>query len=291
MMVKNPAGALSLYLERGEIRCVDQHSSFAVPLLATLPHSGERIPAEFQYLASLPKEIQLADVDRFVDELYESALISLGIPFVVTPWHRYVCDLNRTPDEVDQNSVEGAPHPPGTHSHGFLWVKTMSGEPLLERPLTQAEFNSLRLRFFDPFHAKVQSLYEAFRKKGFRDILHLDLHSMPSVGTTEHRDPGERRAEVVISDFKGASAKTEYMELVCNAFLAAGFKLHRNWPYFGGKITQTYGKPHLGQHTLQIEINRSLYMDEKTKEKKRESFDGLKAQLKLALSAVVRGLS
>ena len=30
----------------------------------------------------------------------------------------------------------------------------------------------------------------------------------------------------------------------------------------GGYTTEHYGRPHVGLHTLQIEINRALYMDE-----------------------------
>ena len=52
----------------------------------------------------------------------------------------------------------------------------------------------------------------------------------------------------------------------------AGFSVKRNNPYAGGFITQHYGKPYESVHAIQIEINRSLYMNEK--ELKR--LDGIK---------------
>jgi N-formylglutamate deformylase len=43
---------------------------------------------------------------------------------------------------------------------------------------------------------------------------------------------------------------------------ALGFRVRRNDPYAGGYITRHYGRPREGVHALQIEICRSLYMDE-----------------------------
>ena len=79
-----------------------------IPFLVTIPHSGEKIPDLTPWLKSLPEEILMSDVDRYVDVLYVPALEALKIPFQKTEWHRYAVDLNRIPDDVDQNSVVGA---------------------------------------------------------------------------------------------------------------------------------------------------------------------------------------
>ncbi|MCX7674998.1 MAG: N-formylglutamate amidohydrolase, partial [Bdellovibrionaceae bacterium] len=116
----------------------------------------------------------------------------------------------------------------------------------------------------------------------------LDLHSMPSVGGPDHRDPGERRADVVISDNLGASAHPKMVDAILTAFLRAGFKGSYNWPYVGGKMTARYGRPHQGRHTVQIELNRALYMDEVTKEKKPAEFSRVQSKLQAAMFGVYR---
>jgi N-formylglutamate amidohydrolase len=47
-----------------------------------------------------------------------------------------------------------------------------------------------------------------------------------------------------------------------------GYSVVRNKPYAGGFITEHYGEPALGRHALQIEINRAIYMDERSLAKK-----------------------
>jgi N-formylglutamate amidohydrolase len=120
-------------------------------------------------------------------------------------------------------------------------------------------------RYFNPFHEDVREMFQYFREKGSKKIFHLDAHSMPSKGTSAHKDPGEMRAEIVVSDQEGKSCDAEYKDLVIEAYTKSGLKVAYNWPYVGGRVTQTYGKPAKGQHTIQVEINRALYMDEDSK--------------------------
>jgi N-formylglutamate amidohydrolase len=81
-----------------------------------------------------------------------------------------------------------------------------------------------------------------------------------------HKDPGQLRADIVISDCLGKSCHKNFKDLVTHAYEKSGFKVAYNWPYVGGRVTETYGKPELGQQALQVELNRGLYMDEKTKQ-------------------------
>ena len=89
---------------------------------------------------------------------------------------------------------------------------------------------------------------------------------MPSRGTRLHRDPDQERADVVISDCNGVSCHAAYRDLVIAAYAVAGFRVGYNWPYMGGRVTEQYGQPQIGQHVVQIELNRRLYMDEVTKQ-------------------------
>ena len=257
-----------------------------LPLLLTIPHSGEKIPEEASWLKPLDEVLLMRDVDRFVDRLYAQAIEQTELPVVVSEWHRYAGDLNRLPEDVDQDAVCGAASPPGSHTTGFLWVKTTQGETLIESPIAADTYQSLISKVFEPFHKQVKALYQEFKSRGFERVYHLDLHSMPSMGTAAHRDPGQKRAEVVISDQDGASCDPKFTHLVVDAFKNQRFDVATNWPYKGGRLTQTYGQPQLGQHCLQIELNRALYMNEQTKQLLQEPAARLQAKLCLVLSEI-----
>lgn len=233
-------------------------------LMATIPHSGEQIPPEAEWLKGLEEPILMGDVDRYVDRLYQSCLEKLAIPFIKTEWHRYAADLNRLPTDVDSEAVQGNALPPGTFPRGFHWVYNTLGEKILRQPLTEDIHRRLVERVYVPFHKEVQQLAHSLRLRG--EVFHLDLHSMPSVGTNQHRDPGERRKDVVVSDSKGKSCAPHFRDAVIGAFEAVGFTVAYNWPYFGGRLTEQYGCPEQGHHVIQVELNRVLYMNETTKQ-------------------------
>ncbi|MEY4616978.1 MAG: hypothetical protein RJB66_1938 [Pseudomonadota bacterium] len=233
-------------------------------LMATLPHSGEIIPPEAQWLIGLDEVTLMGDVDRFVDKLYEESLAQLQIPSVKTSWHRYAADLNRLPTDIDAEAVQGNNNPPGTFPRGFHWVYNTQGEKILHSPLSREVHQALIDRVYSPFHKEVQALAQKLLSQG--DLYHLDLHSMPSVGTAQHRDPGERRKDVVISDSKGKSCAPYFKDAVIEAFEKEGFSVAYNWPYFGGRLTEHYGRPQIQHHVLQVELNRELYMNETNKQ-------------------------
>ncbi|MEZ0392742.1 MAG: N-formylglutamate amidohydrolase [Pseudobdellovibrionaceae bacterium] len=240
----------------------------SLPFFVTIPHSGEKLPDFCTWLQGLPEEVLMCDVDRYVDRLYEPSLQSLQIPWIKTEWHRYAADLNRIPADVDESSVIGNPTKTGTHSRGFHWVVTTTGIALMKEPIPQAVHEKLVQLIYEPFHQKVRDHYIQFEKLGHKKIFHLDAHSMPSVGTKMHKDPGEKRADIVVSDCLGKSAQKEFVDLVIAAYTKAGFKVAYNWPYVGGRVSEQYGEPSKGHHTVQVEMNRALYMDEVSKKLK-----------------------
>lgn len=232
----------------------------------SIPHSGERIPTEAEWLHGLPEPVVMCDVDRYVDRLYQPTIDALKLGLVKTQWHRYVVDLNRLADDVDADSVEGSTNPSGKFTTGLHWVKTTRGQRLMPKPISQALHEQLIDRYFEPFHDDVRDIYSFFRERGASKIYHLDAHSMPSKGTSAHRDPGQTRAQIVVSDWEGKSCEPWFKDLVIESYKKAGFEVAYNWPYLGGRVTQTYGKPDKGQHAIQVEISRALYMDEETKQ-------------------------
>lgn len=244
---------------------INQRKSTMKAFFITIPHSGERFPAETPWLQGLPEPILMADVDRYVDRLYQPVIQDLNLQYVKTEWHRYVVDLNRFPSDVDADSVIGSQNPSGKFTRGLHWVKTMKGEVLMPKPISEELHAQLVKRYFDPFHVDVKAVYKSIFAQGAKKVYHLDAHSMPSIGTAGHRDPGERRADVVVSDWDDRSCEKSYMDLVCDAYAATGLSVKVNWPYVGGRVTEAYGKPEIGQHAIQVELNRALYMDEDSK--------------------------
>lgn len=239
-----------------------------VPLLLTCPHSGEVVPLEAPWLAHLDAPTLLTDVDRFVDQLYMPAAEALRVPLLCTNVHRYAADLNRYPEDIDRDSVEGARARSGEFTKGFHWVKTTQNVVLLTQPITAAMHLLLTQKYHDVFHNQIEDKVEALRLRfSGQTIYHFDCHSMPSVGTGAHPDSGKPRPEVCLSDVLGKSASPEFMQLALRAFQTQDFEVSVNAPYQGGRITQRYGKPAQRMETIQIELNRSLYMNELTREK------------------------
>ena len=235
-------------------------------LMITIPHSGEEIPSFVQWLNALPEPVVMCDVDRYVDQIYEPSIVKLAIPFVKTQWHRYIGDLNRFDSDVDCDSVMGNSNPSGKFKRGFIWVQTTTNQILLPQPVSVEVHKKLVELIYNPFHKSVQEVSDKIMKD-FKKVYHLDLHSMPSKGTKEHRDPGESRADVVVSDNFGKSSEKKFVDLVIESYKKQGFSVAHNWPYYGGRVTERYGLPEKNHHTVQVELNRKLYMDEGSKAK------------------------
>ena len=259
-----------------------------LPVFVSIPHSGEKVPPEVTWL-NKPEVTLMRDVDRYVDKLYEPGIQNLKLQSIVTDWHRYVVDLNRKPEDFDQQSVEGANEPKGKHPKGLHWSVTTHQEPLIEEPMTMELHNQLVANYYQPFHDQVQATRDHLFS-AYSQVYHLDLHSMPSLGTDLHPDPGQQRAEVVISDFHGQSASPEFLEVVMKAYQEVGFQVAYNWPYVGGGITQMYGRPQENRHTIQVELNRALYMNEETKKLNNDTLADVQLKLEKALAAVVTGI-
>ncbi len=232
----------------------------------SIPHSGEKVPPEATWLQNLPEPILMCDVDRYVDRLYQPVVDELKLSRVKSDWHRYAIDLNRLPEDIDEDSVAGNKNPSGKlRSMGLHWVHTTRGVRVLPKPISPSLHDFLVQTYFQPFHDEIAEIYKFFRERNATKIYHLDMHSMPSKGTKAHLDPGETRAEIVISDLEGKSCELPFKDLVMEAYSEAGFQVKYNWPYVGGRVTSTYGQPSRGQHVVQVEISRALYMDEETK--------------------------
>ena len=256
-------------------------------LFVSIPHSKVKIPPEADWLKEISPSVLMCDVDAFVDDLYRPALGEFQIPSVVFEWHRYAVDANRFSTDISLATVEEAKElVPGKSVSDIHWHKTTRGDLLIKEPLSSTLHKELIKKYFDPFHVRMKKQIADFKKAGSQSIYLLDLHSMPSQGLDFHRDPGKNRPQVVVGDQEGQSSSRVFRDLVVKAYQQAGFETALNWPYRGGAITQRYGHPQKGQEALQVELNRKLYMDEKSKNKIPQ-YEQIQNQLKQALSYVV----
>ncbi|MBN9263130.1 MAG: N-formylglutamate amidohydrolase, partial [Hyphomicrobium sp.] len=119
-------------------------------------------------------------------------------------------------------------------------------------------------RLYKPFHGALASLIDATARR-FGAAMLIDCHSMPSSSTGY---VGPQRPDFVLGDRFGASCDGRLTRFLREELTALGYTVHLNRPYAGGYITEYYGRPQRGLHALQIEINRALYLNERTFEKK-----------------------
>ena len=243
------------------------------PVLVEVPHSGLLIPDDVETQLDATPSAVLRDSDIYVDRLYRRAP-EHGATLLVSRVSRYVVDLNRGPEEVDIAAVPR--HPKARHipARGVVWRARTDGTPLLRAPLSEVQFQRRIDRYYAPYH---QTLREtAARLHGEHGhVVILAAHSMPSVGRRAFGGRQLRRADIVPGTRGRSTADGRIIDLVDDHFRAAGLSVKHDQPYRGGWTTANYGAPKRGQHAIQIELNRGLYVDEQTSEVKKGDFEQL----------------
>jgi N-formylglutamate deformylase len=228
------------------------------------PHSGRHYPLEFTEKSCLgPIAIRRSE-DAFVDELYGN-VTQFGAPLLSAVLPRAFLDLNRSADELDPALIDGAPisplNPRIASGLGVIPRVVAEGKAIQFGKITMEEAKKRLALYYRPYHTQLQIVLEGTRKSFGQAIL-IDCHSMPSdaLKTTERRT--SIRSDIILGNRFGASCSAEIMNALEDLFSAEGFNVARNVPFAGAYIVQTYGRPSINQHAVQVEIDRSLYMDE-----------------------------
>jgi N-formylglutamate amidohydrolase len=238
----------------------------SAPFVFSSPHSGRLYPAEFLAQSRLDPQTLRRSEDCFVDKLFRS-VASLGAPLLCARFPRAYLDLNREPYELDPELID-EPLPEHANSQsirvagglGTVARIVSDGEEIYREKLTlRAALNRIEQLYF-PFHAELTRLLEETQRQFGYAVL-IDCHSMPSAAMTPGGGP---RPDIVIGDRFGASADPRLSQLVRDTLLGLGYDVQMNRPYAGGYITEHHGRPTQGVHSLQIEINRGLYLNETT---------------------------
>jgi len=247
------------------------------PVVVEVPHAGLSIPEAVSSETAVDAASVMRDADIYVDQLYRDAP-SRGASLLTATVSRYVVDLNRAADDVDIATVPDHPAPRGVQPRGVVWRLTTDGRPALRRPLTYAELSARLARYHTPYHDALEAELKQTRDR-FGFAILVAAHSMPSVGRAGHADPGSRRADVVPGTRGRTSADRRVIDAVDAHLRAAGLSVRHDDPYRGGYTTVHYGRPREGWHAVQIELNRALYVNEETGEKKHGDFERLQALL------------
>ncbi len=228
------------------------------------PHSGRDYEPDF--LAGSPlTPLQLrSSEDAFVEELY-AAVPGFGAPLIAARVPRACIDLNRSADDLDPALIAGTSrrflNARVTAGLGVIPRVVGEGRPIMVGKLSLAEAQRRISTCWHPYHDCLRSLLASARAT-FGVAILFDCHSMPHDALAAAPLVGGRRPDIVLGDRFGAACDRSVIDSAAAAFSAQGFTVARNAPFAGGYITQTYGRSQGGVHALQIEIDRSLYMNE-----------------------------
>jgi N-formylglutamate amidohydrolase len=251
-----------------------------LPVVFNSPHSGRCYPADFLAASCLDERAIRRSEDTYVDELF-MPVVGHGAPLIRANFPRAWLDVNREPYELDPKMFAGnLPTFANVRSVrvagglGTIARIVSESEEIYAGPLTVDEALARIENVYKPYHRALRGLV-ARTHVDFGFAVLLDCHSMPSA----IRGGASRlRPDIVLGDRYGSSCAGELTDAVAQILSRLGYSVSRNKPYAGGFITEHYGQPVKGLHAMQIEVNRCLYMNERTLQQT-AGFERLRADL------------
>lgn len=253
------------------------------------PHSGSDYPQSFLRTSVLDRQTIRSSEDAFVDLLFDS-VPRFGAPFLKAGAPRAYVDYNRSPDELDPALIQGAKrqgHNPRVASGlGVIPRVVANGRSIYQGklPMSQAQYRIDR--YWRPYHTVLQGLLDEAIERFSQAIL-VDCHSMPHEAIDGIAKGSRKRPDIVLGDRFGAASDNEIVDQIEAAFASEGLCVVRNSPFAGAYVTQNYGRPSRGQHAVQVEIDRALYMDERQIRPNR-NFDAFRDTLQRVIASISR---
>jgi N-formylglutamate amidohydrolase len=248
---------------------IAEPAQWRAPIIFNSPHSGAVYPLEFLNASRIDLAALRRSEDSFMDELI-GGLSARGFPTVTVNFPRSYVDVNREPYELDPRMFSGRlPSFANTRS-----MRVAGGLGTIPRVVGDGqEIYRERLNVDDAL-ARIEALYKPYHRalrrlinkahQAFGTVIVVDCHSMPSIGVSRDEP---RRPDMVIGDRYGTSCAGLLADMVEDTMGRLGYSVGRNKPYAGGFITEHYGNPASGLHTIQLELNRAIYMDERRRER------------------------
>lgn len=237
------------------------------PLVFDSPHSGRLYPEDFHYACDFA-ELRKAE-DTRVDELFEPAAQASGGVLLKALFPRSYIDVNRGEDDLDPELIADIPMGtilPGdgrsVAGHGLIRrLLRPNGGLVYNRPFYMDEVRKRITDYYRPYHTALAGLLESTQTQ-FGKVFHISIHSMPS--SVAAKGPFSLPMDFALADLDGTSCDLVFRRRVQDGLRDLGYRVSVNTPYRGHEILRRYGNPAAGIHSLQIEINKALYLDEKT---------------------------
>ncbi|GJM01841.1 MAG: N-formylglutamate amidohydrolase [Rhodomicrobium sp.] len=234
------------------------------PFVFNSPHSGRHYTPSFLEQSRLSPLLLRKSEDALVDQLFQFAP-QLGAPLLAATFPRAYVDVNREPFELDPRLFTG-PLPSNANDKsvrvaaGLGTIARVVGDGLeiYRHPLSLEEALWRITNFYLPYHRQLRQLID-MQLQRYETAILIDCHSMPS---RAKRSDGTSCADIIIGDRFGTASHPDLVSYLVDLLKDVGLSVAVNSPYAGGYITEHYGRPDDGVHAIQVEINRSLYMDE-----------------------------
>jgi N-formylglutamate amidohydrolase len=264
-----------------------------LPLVLDSPHSGFQMPSDFR--ANLSDSITEADLrdgeDCLIDQLYLPAA-EMGIPLLAAQYPRTWLDPNRHAGDIDLALMEGGHWPDALVPSGkarigkaLIWRTLDDGRPICARPLSVQAVRERIARYHQPYHDTLQALLSNAHA-AFGVVYHINCHSMNAVsGSMGEGGPGVARADMVLGDRDGTTCDPAFTEFVRSTLTGFGYEVKVNDPFKGVELVRAYSDPAQGRHSLQLEVNKRLYMHGSTGDR-HAGFDALQAHLMALLQRI-----
>lgn len=265
----------------------------SAPLVLDSPHSGVDYPEDFRPACEL--DVLRRAEDTHVEKLYDFAP-ALGVAWIEALFPRSYLDANRNLTELDVTLLEDEWTDPLETDpvvlskvrlgKGLVWRCTDEGIPIYDRKLTADEVRWRIERCWRPYHEAVAAaIANAHARHGYS--IHLNCHSMPAVAAANATEfPGLVHADFVIGDRDGSTASPALSRMVCEFLRGFGYDVEYNHPYKGVELVRRYGDPAANRHSIQVELNRKLYMDEATLHP-HAGFEQLRGHLRLLVQRLL----
>jgi N-formylglutamate deformylase len=243
---------------------VQTPASAPIGVVVDSPHSGMQWPDDFRPSAS--REAILTTWDAFVDELWAGSVGS-GATLIAATFPRAYLDVNRAADDLDADLLDapwpGSLRPTDYTRRGMGLVRrhALPGVPMYDRRLSVADVAGRLERYYHPYRSALSAALDRLQP-AFGTTVHINAHSMKSRGNAMNVDDGAMRPDIVVSDRHGTTAAPALTTWCADWFRSQGLTTQINTPYQGGDLVASFGDPARSRHSIQIEVNRAVYLDE-----------------------------
>ena len=242
------------------------------PIVLSSPHAGSAFPKEFLENSALKENELKISEDSFVTELIQQAS-DAGIPLISLNIPRTFVDVNRDKIELDETMFYDAPKSNDINSRrcrvglGVLHRVVYQNKNIYNGLLSYGEAQERLKNVYDPYHKRLKQLIDkCVRKFGF--CLVIDCHSMPSMICNIMNE--SKTLDFCVCNLFDESCPSEMSQNMYDSLGKQNFRVEFNRPYAGAFITFNYCQPRKKIYTMQIEVNRSIYMNEKTFKKNKQ---------------------